>query len=207
MKILSPICFNKNYFILFIGVLFMSCEDSLLDNSEEMEYIYPADWVELFNSTNESIDIGSWKFRDGNDTHLFIIPENQVLEAGEYLVLCEKSLAFNNNFPNVSNFIGEFNFGLKGGGELVWLFDADSNLIDSVRYDDNNPWPTEPDGNGPTLELIHPSLDNGLGENWAASDNNGGTPGMINSVYSADNSTSIASGIVINEINYNAPDD
>jgi len=204
--LLEIVHFNRKY-ILMVGILLMSCEDILSDNSEESGIINPADWVELHNPTNESIAIGLWEFKDGNDDHVFIIPENQILEPDQYLVLCKDSLAFNDNFPNISNFIGEFDFGLNGGGELVRLFDAEGGTVDEVVYDDSSPWPLEPDGNGPTLELIDPSLDNGLGENWAASDINGGTPGMINSVYTADNSHSIASGIVINEINYNSPDE
>ena len=198
--------FNPKY-ILMVGILLMSCEDSIFNNSEESGIINPADWVELYNPTNESITIGLWKFKDRNDTHVFIIPENQVLESGAYLVLCKDSLAFNDNFPNVSNFIGEFDFGLNGGGELVRLFDAEKLPVDEVNYDDSSPWPLEPDGNGPTLELIHPSLDNDLGVNWATSDNNGGTPGVVNSVYTADSSNSLVSGIVINEINYNSADE
>ena len=198
--------FNPKY-ILMVGILLMSCEDSIFNNSEESGIINPADWVELYNPTNESIAIGWWEFKDGDDTHVFIIPENQVLESGAYLVLCKDSLAFNDNFPNVSNFIGEFDFGLNGGGELVRLFDAEELPVDSVNYDDSSPWPLEPDGNGPTLELIHPSLDNDLGVNWATSDNNGGTPGMVNSVYTADSSKSLVSRIVINEINYNSADE
>ena len=204
--LLEIVHFNRKY-ILMVGILLMSCEDILSDNSEESGIINPADWVELHNPTNESIAIGLWKFKDGNDTHVFIIPENQVLESGAYLVLCKDSLAFNDNFPNVSNFIGEFDFGLNGGGELVRLFDTEGLLVDEVNYDDSSPWPLEPDGNGPTLELIHPSLDNDLGVNWATSDNNGGTPGMVNSVYTADSSNSMDSGVVINEINYNSPDE
>ena len=198
--------FNPKY-ILMVGILLMSCEDSIFNNSEESGIINPEDWVELHNPTNESIAIGLWEFNDGNDTHVFIIPENQVLESGAYLVLCKDSLAFNDNFPNVSNFIGEFDFGLSGGGELIRLFDSNGNLVDEVTYDDADPWPAEADGAGPTLELIHPSLDNGLGQNWSASDIYGGTPGIINSVYSAENSNSIASEIVINEINYNSADE
>ena len=206
-KILVGInCKKYNVFII-IGVLLMSCEDILSDHSEESGIINPADWVELHNPTNESIAIGLWKFKDGDDTHVFIIPENQVLESGAYLVLCKDSLAFNDNFPNVSNFIGEFDFGLNGGGELVRLFDAEELPVDEVNYNDSSPWPLEPDGNGPTLELIHPSLDNDLGVNWATSDNNGGTPGVVNSVYTADSSNSLVSGILINEINYNSADE
>lgn len=190
-----------------IAVNFMSCENTLSNNSDESDIINPADWVELFNSTDEPIAIGSWQFKDEKDDHKFDIPENQVLDPGEFLVLCEDSLDFITNYPQVSNFIGEFVFGLNGAGELVRLFDADGVIVDEVEYDDSSPWPLEPDGTGPTLELINASLDNALGENWAASDNNGGTPGMINSVYASDNSGSVAQGIVINEINYNAPDE
>ena len=204
--LLEIVQFNLKY-ILMVGILLMSCEDILSDNSEESGIINPADWVELHNPTNESIAIGLWEFKDGNDTHVFIIPENQVLESGAYLVLCKDSLAFNDNFPNVSNFIGEFDFGLNGGGELVRLFDAEELPVDEVNYNDSSPWPLEPDGNGPTLELIHPSLDNDLGVNWATSDNNGGRPGMVNSVYTADSSKSLVSRIVINEINYNSADE
>ncbi len=198
---------NKSNIILLFGVVLLSCEDPISNNSQENEYVNPGDWVELHNPTNESIAIGLWEFKDGNDAHVFIIPENQVLESGAYLVLCKDSLAFNDNFPNVSNFIGEFDFGLNGGGELVRLFDAEELPVDEVNYNDSSPWPLEPDGNGPTLELIHPSLDNYLGVNWATSDNNGGTPGVVNSVYTADSSNSLVSGIVINEINYNSADE
>ena len=197
---------NTNIILLLVLVL-LSCDDPISNNSQENEYVNPGDWVELHNPTNESIAIGLWEFKDGNDAHVFIIPENQVLESGAYLVLCKDSLAFNDNFPNVSNFIGEFDFGLNGGGEVVRLFDAGELQVDEVNYDDSSPWPLEPDGNGPTLELIHPSLDNDLGVNWATSDNNGGTPGVVNSVYTADSSNSLVSEILINEINYNSADE
>ena len=34
--------------------------------------------------------------------------------------------------------------------------------MDFVNYEDNEPWPTEPDGSGKTLELVNPQLDNSL---------------------------------------------
>ena len=54
-------------------------------------------------------------------------------------------------------------------------------LWDSVQYDDDPPWPGEPDGEGPTLELIDPNLDNALPQSWAASVGYG-TPGEMNSM-------------------------
>jgi len=204
--LLEIVHFNPKY-ILMVGILLMSCEDSASNNSYEIEYVDPADWVELYNPTNESITIGLWEFKDENDDHVFTIPAGQVMDPGEYLVLCKDTLTFKDNFPNVINFVGDLGFGLSGGGELIRLFDFNGELVDVVEYDNSSPWPTEPNGNGPTLELIYPFLNNDSGTNWAASDINGGTPGMINSVYAADNSNSIVSGIVINEINYNAADE
>ena len=197
---------NKSNIILLFGVVLLSCEDLISNNSHENEYVNPGDWVELFNPTNENIDIGNWVFKDEDNDHNFTIPENQVMSPGMYLVLCRDTLEFKDDFPSVINFTGDLGFGLSGSGELIRLFDSNENLVDEVTYDDADPWPAEADGAGPTLELIHPFLDNGLGQNWSASDIYGGTPGIINSVYSAENSNSIASEIVINEINYNAAD-
>jgi hypothetical protein len=65
---------------------------------------------------------------------------------------------------------------------LIRLYDDEGTIIDTVLYDDVDPWPTEPDGNGPTLELINPAWDNALAESWAAAELNG-TPGEENGNY------------------------
>lgn len=69
-----------------------------------------------------------------------------------------------------------------GSGELVRIYNNAGTLIDQVLYDDADPWPTGPDGNGPTLELIHPSLDNAQAQSWMSSPDHG-TPGQKNSVW------------------------
>jgi len=85
-------------------------------------------------------------------------------------------------FQDVDNAIGDFDFKLKNDGELIRLFDNEYELIDSVRFNDVEPWPLEADGDGPTLELMNPHFDNALSSSWAASDNHG-TPGSENSTY------------------------
>ena len=75
--------------------------------------------------------------------------------------------------------------GLAGGGEIVTLADAADVVIDSVTYDDVVPWPIAPDGGGPSLELIDPFSDNGVGPSWAASTGTDGTPQAQNSVFNA----------------------
>lgn len=85
---------------------------------------------------------------------------------------------------------------LSNSGEAVVLKDSSNNTVDSVRYDDNSPWPSgsgvgEPDGGGASLVFCNPMLDNADGANWYISTKmvsgqiiNGkqifGSPGAIN---------------------------
>ena len=146
----------------------------------------PEDWIEFYNAENDDIDISGWCFKDENDEHIFTFPANTIIETDGYLVLCRDSGAFSSLFPDVYNFIGDMDFGLSGGGELIRLYDAEGSMVDSLEYDDEYPWPTEPDGNGPTLELIDHTLDNTLPSSWAASAEHG-TPGTLNSAVSIEN--------------------
>ncbi|HJM70620.1 MAG TPA: lamin tail domain-containing protein, partial [Candidatus Marinimicrobia bacterium] len=140
------------------------------------------DWVELVNNTGFTIDLSGWQFKDSDDSHVFVIPEQTILANGEFIVLAEDTTIFNDYFPNAGNVVGNLNFGLSGGGELIRLYNPNGDLIDQVTYDDDDPWPDEPDGDGPTLELKNPGLDNSIPESWAASENYG-TPGEQNSTF------------------------
>ena len=142
------------------------------------------DWIELYNNGGSSVDVSNWVFKDDDDLHEFVIPNGTIMQASSYLVLVNSLVDFQALFPAVSPVLGDFDFGLSGGGELIRLFDDNEVLVDFVEYDDEDPWPTEPDGNGPTLELLSPNLDNNLASSWAASippDGVHGTPGDINS--------------------------
>jgi hypothetical protein len=143
----------------------------------------PEDWIELHNPGETAINISGWAMKDDDNEHVFVIPEETIIEPGEYLVLAKNLDQFITNSPNINNVIGSFEFGLSGGGDQVRIYNTAGMLTDSVEYDDDAPWPIEPDGGGPTLELINASLDNSLVENWSASYEEHGTPGEINSAY------------------------
>lgn len=137
------------------------------------------DWVELVNAGTATVNLNGWSLSDGNDDNRFDLPHFD-LEPGQYLVLCHDSLGLRTIHGSEFALLGDFTFNFSNGGENVRLFSFDGTLVDSVHYDDASPWPTEPDGDGPTLELIHPDLDNTLATHWAASDGHG-TPGARNS--------------------------
>ncbi|RJP71297.1 MAG: T9SS C-terminal target domain-containing protein [Ignavibacteriales bacterium] len=142
------------------------------------------DWVEIYNSTGNEIDLIGWKFFDSEDTHSFEIPAGTKIHADGYLVLCEDTTAFKSLFPDVKNYVGNIGFGLSGSGELLRIYNKENVLIDSLTYDDNAPWPTEPDGKGKTLSLKNPKLENSDGSSWLASLGNG-TPGSVNDIYTS----------------------
>ncbi len=68
----------------------------------------------------------------------------------------------------------------NNAGEELCFTDNQGTIVDIVKYEDQYPWPLEPDGDGPTLELIDPSMDNNTASSWRASELKGGTPGKIN---------------------------
>ncbi|NCA86706.1 MAG: hypothetical protein EOM83_14240 [Clostridia bacterium] len=142
------------------------------------------DWVEFYNPHPYGLNLGGWIFKDEDDSHSFVFPAGTDIPGEEYLVLVEDSTLFMQQFPAVENFVGNTGFGFSGGGELLRLYNDEGVLIDTVRYDDEAPWPVEPDGNGPTLELILPHYDNALAQSWMASPLHG-TPGEMNSFWVA----------------------
>lgn len=139
------------------------------------------DWIEILNPSEAPINVSGYVFKDEKDDHEFIIPENTIINPMDYIILCRNSNAFHLLYPDVPNYFGDFNFSLSNGGELLRLFDPEGTLIDYVDYDDSSPWPDEPDGEGPTLELKQLPRDNYHCSNWGVSDGHG-TPGSINSV-------------------------
>ncbi len=140
------------------------------------------DWVEFYNWGQSDIDMSGWIFKDNSDDHMFVIPENTVLKSKEYLVLCRASEDFQIIHPNVKNYIGDMDFGLTSAGDAVRLFDDVGVLIDSLTFGSDLPWPSEPNGTGPTLELRHYAYNNSEATSWKASLVNLGTPGRENSI-------------------------
>ena len=115
------------------------------------------------------IDISNWVMKDDNDQHSFTMPDETVINGGSYAVIVGDLDLFYDNYSNDIPVIGPFDFGLGGGGDQVRIYNDLGTLMDSVNYDDVEPWPIEADGQGPTLELINPSSDNSLPESWVSS--------------------------------------
>jgi len=140
------------------------------------------DWVEIYNWGKFDIDISGWIFKDSDDEHEFVVPENTTLKSNGYLVFCKNKEKFTALHTGVENYISAFGFGLSGTGDAVRLYDRFGNLVDEVFFGAETPWPAEPDGGGTTLELRHYYNDNANAESWRSSLVQAGTPGTENSV-------------------------
>lgn len=140
------------------------------------------DWVELYNPDNNAIDLSEWKFVDDNIANQFTFPGGTILGANDYLVLCRDTVKFKLLYPNQNKVLGNINFGLSSDGDHIMLKDNFGNLVDEVTYSSSGLWTPLPNGNGSTLSLINPQMDNSLAESWRASGLYG-TPGYLNDIY------------------------
>lgn len=160
----------------------------VLPNSTSEEF------VELFNTTTEAIDLTGFELSGGTIGSF-------VLNGGDYVILTSSgNVAAYQGFGDVVA-VSSWNT-LTNGGEQLILRDNLGNQVDSLTYDlswyqDDN----KSDG-GWSLEQINPELVCSDGNNWIASTSaQGGTPGAQNSVY--DNSPDIT-GPSITDVTINS---
>lgn len=139
----------------------------------------PGDWIELYNKSVQNFDLSGWEIKDDDDDHSFLIPDGTIIPGNGYLVVCSDQEAFNVLFPNVSQYVGDMDFGLSSDGDCVRLFTDEGVLVENVCYENTSPWPEEANGTGATLALRHYDYDNAEGRNWYALQDHG-NPGEDN---------------------------
>ena len=138
------------------------------------------DWIELYNPNDYSIDVSNWIFTDDNDANTYVFPENTIIQEESYLVIVKDIDDFSASFSEISNYVGEFDFGLSSSSDAIRIFNSEMVIQDEVYYTSSFPWPDLGNGDGYTLELISPSLDNSLPESWT-NFNEYGSPNEVNS--------------------------
>ncbi len=133
------------------------------------------EFIELANTGSTDVDLGGWSFTAGITVEGGAIPPGVSLAAGGFVVGTSDPALFQSKY----GFAADFSFAgsaLSNGGEQVTLVDAGAVVIDDVTYDDADPWPVAPDGNGPSLELSDLTADNADPASWHASSVDFGTP-------------------------------
>jgi hypothetical protein len=150
---------------LMISEIHYNPSSDFQGDDEEFEFL------ELFNYEKERVDLSAYQFTEGIT---FTFPEGSYIDPGEFLLLASNLSSYDNS--GVKCF--QVSSGrLDNAGEVICLRDPGNIIIDQVHFDDHYPWPRKPDGDGPSLELIAPMLDNALPTSWQASAQIGGSPG------------------------------
>ena len=182
---------QKNKHKLLLGVLFLAgllalfsylrvYADSPSVVINEIMYNPASDvsndeYIELYNTTASTVDLSGWCFTAGI---------GGCFSSGTTLAAHSYALASPNAARTLAtygkNTIATYTGNLSNGGETVTLSNASNQVINSLTYDDVAPWPTSPDGGGPSLELKDAALDNSQASSWGASISP--TPGEQNSL-------------------------
>ena len=137
------------------------------------------EFVELYNTTDLSIDLSEWILFTGTTERVF----NQVvIPPKQYLILAnEEAGTF---FENYGLFYGFGSFQLTNSGQELKLVSNQGQNISYVNYSDSWYGDDVKAEGGWSLEQINPGNPCGGSGNWTSSQNaSGGTPGSVNSVF------------------------
>ncbi|MFL2451842.1 MAG: lamin tail domain-containing protein [Verrucomicrobiales bacterium] len=124
------------------------------------------EFIELFNRGDQAVDLSGWEFVEGIE---FTFDAGTMMTPGSYLVIAANKDWINENYTGVKA-IGNYRNNLSNEGELLRLEDQNGNLADEVNYKVGGDWPHWTNGDGSSLELIHPFADNDLPTSWHDSD-------------------------------------
>ncbi len=138
-----------------------------------------AEYIELYNRADSTADVSGWYFSDGVN---FTLPTGTQISGNGYLVICRNELFVRDFYRLAADVVTLGNYApsnLSNNGETLTLRDSLGALIDRVEFNDGPPWPAQADGNGSSLDLLHPLVDNSNAAYWAPSIR--ATPGQANS--------------------------
>lgn len=135
------------------------------------------EFIELTNVSSQTVDLSGWTITNGRTRSL--LPEETVLEPGEYLILCaSRSVSL---FQEYGRTIGLSPFpAISNAGDTILLLDKGEKLVHAAAYLPSLFNPDQVDG-GWSLELVNPSMACRQTGNWNVSnDERGGSPGKAN---------------------------
>src|SRR5947207_7648763 len=169
----------------FLPLLMVSLSSSLRADTvvvfNEIMY-HPAtnepalEWVELRNQMAVDVDISGWSLAGGIQ---YTFPSNSIVRGGAFVVIAvapDTLMAA----TGLTHVVGPFAGRLSNNGNLLQLINNSGRVVDEVNYGVDGDWPVAPDGSGVSLAKRDRESASGPAENWASSEQIGGTPGADN---------------------------
>jgi hypothetical protein len=133
------------------------------------------EFIELYNNRAVFEDLSGCAFTDGIR---YIFPPDTIVEPKSHLVIARDPVALESVYK-ISGVFGPFTGRLSNSGERVELSNPAGEILISLQYDDQHPWPVSPDGAGHSLILSKSGGDPDQASSWSASTFIGGTPGQF----------------------------
>jgi hypothetical protein len=138
----------------------------------------PEEFIELYNPSLDTINLTGWRLRGGIDYSF----GNVTIAPQGYLVVARDPVTIRARYGIEA--VGPWVGNLSSEGERLVLRAANDEIIDEVDYRSEFPWPIAANGSGPSMELLHPELDNDLGGSWKSPlDVSQPSPGLKNRVF------------------------
>lgn len=110
------------------------------------------EWVEVYNNSNSSVDLSSYKFFESDTNHeLTIFQGDANIGVNGYAVIVSDPIKFKIDWPSFSGIIFDSSFSLNNTGEAIAIKDGDLNIIDQYTYNSASGGA----GDGNSLQLIN----------------------------------------------------
>ncbi|MFC2086279.1 lamin tail domain-containing protein, partial [Bacteroidota bacterium] len=172
--------------------------NELMINPDSTVGLPDAEFIEIYNNSFYNYSLSNWQLSVGDE--LIELPLTN-LNSNEYLVLSSDASEF---AKHKSNSIIEMDLpGLNNTEEILVLYNDAMKIMSAIKYSKDWYQDEEKAKGGYSLELIDPSNPIGILNNWRASINqNGGTPGIQNSILAEnpdDESPALKKIIVLND--------
>lgn len=92
------------------------------------------EWIEIYNDSNESIDITGWKLFEANVNHgLTAYSGDTIINSGEYAIIADQPATVVNDFPEIATVFDSV-FSLNNTGETIALKNQSLVVVDQIVY-------------------------------------------------------------------------
>ena len=121
------------------------------------------EFIEIKNISKANISLLGYSFSSGIEMNF----HDTIIKSGSYIVVTKDKAAFSDYYGFEA--IEWDNGSLNDNGEKITFSNPQGDFVDIVVYGNNHPWPVRANGNGYSLELCDPKMNNNSYQNWQAS--------------------------------------
>lgn len=125
--ILEPV-FEKRTWSDFKGKIMIT----EIDATQSMKDTF-GDWVELYNISEQLIDVSNWMLKDNKDKHQFTLPEGTKIGPNSFLIITQDSAAWRLNYKREAKVLGNLPFGINKNSDKVRLYDSENKKVDQIN--------------------------------------------------------------------------